>query len=155
MRVRGRHDPVPSGHIAAYAACAWALTFAVVHLYWALGGVLGLPPGMSVDMNMALFVVDIIAIPLCALGALLALCFVQPWGRVLPRRFLLACGWGVCALLVIHSAPTLIGGGLTAAGLRDADLSPLEWWSLYVYEPWFFLGGVLYGVTVWTYGRKS
>lgn len=69
--------------------------------------------------------------------------------RVFSRRFLLACGWGVCALLITHSAPTLIEGGLTAAGLRDAELSVLERWSLFVHEPWFFLGGVLYGVAVW------
>lgn len=72
--------------MAAYSACAWAITFAVVHLYWALGGVLGLPLGMSVRMNPVLFVIDVIAVPLCALGALLALSLVQPWGRVVPRR---------------------------------------------------------------------
>jgi hypothetical protein len=30
---------------AAYAPCTWALVFAVVHLYWGLGGTVGLPPG--------------------------------------------------------------------------------------------------------------
>lgn len=152
---RRHHNSVSGERIAAYGACAWALTFAVVHLYWALGGVLGLPPGMSVGMNRALFVIDVIAVPLCVVGALLALSFVQPWGNLFQRRFLLACGCGVCALLIVHSAPTLIGGGLMAVGLRNADLSVLERWSLFVYEPWFFLGGVLYGVATWGYGRKS
>lgn len=52
----------------AYAACAWALAFAVVRLYWALGGAVGLPTGMSVGMNRALFVFDIVAVPLCVAG---------------------------------------------------------------------------------------
>ena len=54
---------------AEYAASAWALAFAAVHLYWALGGTVGLPKGMSVDMNPALFVIDVLAVPLCVVGA--------------------------------------------------------------------------------------
>ena len=140
---------------AAYAAGAWALVFAVVHLYWALGGTVGLPNGMSVDMNPALFVIDVLAVPLSVVGALLALSLVRPWGRLLPRRLLLAGAWAVCALLIVHSAPTLVESGLVVTGLRDAEPSALERWSLFVYEPWFFVGGVLYGAAAWGHGRRS
>lgn len=140
---------------AAYAASAWALVFAAVHLYWALGGTVGLPPGLTVGMTPTLFAIDVIAIPLSVVGALLALALVRPWGRISPRRLLLAGAWGICALLIAHSAPTLIGGGLAAAGLRSASLSVLEQWSLFVYEPWFFAGGVLYGAAAWDYARRS
>jgi hypothetical protein len=139
---------------AAYAATAWALAFAAVHLYWALGGTVGLPRGMSVYMNPALFVIDVLAVPLCVVGALLALSLVRPWGRLFPRRLLLAGAWAVCALLVVHSVPTLVGDGLVAVGLRNGALSSLERWSLFVYEPWFFVGGVLYGAAAWGYGRR-
>ena len=64
---------------------------------------------------------------------------------------------GVCVAslsLVFHAAPTLIWDGLAAAGFRDANLSVLERWSLVVYEPWFFMGGVLYGAAAWGYGRR-
>jgi hypothetical protein len=151
-----RPAPMPArADVGAYAACAWSLAFAAVHLNWALGGTALLPLGMSVGMNPALFVIDVIAVPLCLLGALLALSFVRPWGRAFPRRALLACGWGVCAILVLHSAPTLVRGALVAVGLLDADLSVLERWSLFVYEPWFFTGGLLYGLSAWCYGRRS
>ncbi len=139
---------------AAYSAGAWALVFAAVHLYWALGGTAGLPHGMSVDMNPALFVIDVLAVPLSVVGALLALSLVRPWGRLLPRRLLLGSAWAVCALLIVHSAPTLVEGGLVVTGLRDAKPSGLERWSLFVYEPWFFMGGVLYGAAAWGYGRR-
>jgi hypothetical protein len=33
--------------VGAYAACAWPVAFAAAHLYRALGGTVGLPPGMS------------------------------------------------------------------------------------------------------------
>ena len=151
-----RPAPVPArSDVAAYAACAWSLAFAAAHLYWALGGTAGLPPGMSVRMDPALFAIDVLAVPLCLLGALLALSFVRPWGRALPRRLLLACGWGVCAVLVFHSAPTLLRGALMVVGLLDAELSMLERWSLFVYEPWFFAGGLLYGLSAWSYARRS
>lgn len=151
-----RSAPTPARvDMAAYAACAWSLAFAAVHLYWALDGSALLPPGMSVGMNPALFVIDVIAVPLCILGALLALSFVRPWGRALPRRLLLVCGWGACALLIIHSAPTLLEGGLMAVGLRDGVLTRLDRWSLFVYEPWFFVGGALYGAAAWSFGRRS
>lgn len=65
---------------ASYATCGWALVFAVVHLYWALGGTVGLPKGFTVAMNPALFAIDVLAVPLCFIGALLALSFVRPWG---------------------------------------------------------------------------
>jgi hypothetical protein len=139
---------------AAYAATAWALAFAVVHLYWALGGTVGLPRDMSVGMNPVLLVIDVLAIPLCVVGALLALSLVRPWGRLFPRRLLLAGAWAVCALLIVHSAPTLVGDGLAAAGLRNGALSSLDRWSLLVYEPWFFVGGALYGAASWGYGRR-
>ena len=118
---------------------AWALVFAAVHLYWALGGTVGLPNGMSVGMNPALFVIDVLAVPLSVVGALLALSLVRPWGRLLPRRLLLASASAVCALLIVHSAPTLVEGGLVVTGLRDAKLSVLERWSLFEIE---FLAGL-------------
>ncbi len=64
-------------------------------------------------------------------------------------------GWGTWALLIVHSAPALLEGSLVAAGLLDADLSVRERWSLFVYEPWFFAGGILYGLSARCYGRRS
>jgi hypothetical protein len=32
--------------VAAYLVCGRALALAAIHLYWALGGTAGLPPGM-------------------------------------------------------------------------------------------------------------
>ncbi len=98
---------------------------------------------------------DVAAYLACVLDALLALALVRRWGRHLPRRLLLACAWAGCALLILHSVPTLVGEGLMAAGLRTSDLSAPERWSLFVYEPWFFAGGVLYGAAVCGYGRRS
>ena len=55
---------------ASYAASAWALAFAAVHLYGAFGGIVYLPKCISVDMNPDLFVIDVLAgLPLsCTAG---------------------------------------------------------------------------------------
>ena len=43
-----RPAPMPArADMAAYGACAWSLAFAAAHLYRALGGTVGPPPGMS------------------------------------------------------------------------------------------------------------
>lgn len=120
--VRKTKDEIWPEAWAAYAACAWALAFAVVHLYWALGGAVGLPPGMSVGMNRALFVIDIVAVPLCVAGALLALSLVRPWGRHLPRRLFLASAWAVCALDLALSPHPRRG---RAGGYRPTEWRPV------------------------------
>lgn len=35
-----KKQPPPA--LAGYAACVWALTFGVMHVYWAIGGTVGL-----------------------------------------------------------------------------------------------------------------
>lgn len=87
---------------AAYSAGAWALAFAVVHLYWALGDTVGLPSGLTVGMNPALFAIDVLAVPLCVVVALLALSLIRPWRRPLPPP---------------------LAAGLRLDGARAADLS--------------------------------
>src|SRR2546422_785176 len=57
----------------AYAAAAWGSFFSFVHLYWLLGGRLGLPAGLSLTDHAPLLVIDILAIPGCLAAAALAL----------------------------------------------------------------------------------
>ncbi len=140
---------------AAYAACAWALVFAVVHLYWGLGGTAGLPPGLSVFDNTALFVIDLVAIPLCLIGALLALALVRPWGERFPRWMLLSAAWGATALFVAHALPTVVDAVVLALGLRAEGLAPIDRFSLFLYEPYWLLGGILFGAAAWQYMRGT
>ncbi len=140
---------------AGYAACAWALAFAAVHLYWGLGGTVGLPPGLSLIDNTPLFVIDLVAIPLCLAAAALALALVRPWGGRFPRWLLLGAAWGAAALFVVHSLPTVIDAATLALGRRTQDLTAEARFSLFLYEPWFLVGGVLFGAAAWHYMRES
>ena len=118
--------------------------FGLVHLYWALGGGLLLPDGMRVPDHTALFVINVIAIPLCAVGALLAASFVTAAGRRIPRRWRLLAGWGVAALSLVHSTPAIVAVLGRATGITNGTWSTQTKFSYLVYEPWWFLGGLLF-----------
>ncbi|MGI8689095.1 MAG: DUF3995 domain-containing protein [Thermomicrobiales bacterium] len=141
--------------IPAYVTCGWGIMFAAVHLYWLFGGTLGLPQGLSLFANKPLFVIDIIAIPLCIIAALLALALVRPWGRRFPRRLLLAGAWGGAALFVVHAVPAIPDWVSVALGVRTAALTPMDRFDLFLYEPWFLVGGILFGMAAWRFQRWS
>jgi hypothetical protein len=129
--------------------------FAAVHLYWAAGGTLGLPPGLSLPEHTPLLVIDLLAVPLCTVGALLALALIRPWGRRLRHWWLLAASWATAALLVVHALPAVVEWVLLASGARPRPLSAQDRFSLFAYEPYWLLGGILFGVAAWSYQRGS
>jgi Protein of unknown function (DUF3995) len=138
-----------------WAAAAWSVAFGLVHAYWAMGGQWALPDEMNVRDNLALLVIDLVAVPLCAGAAWLALALggiVRPWPT---RRLVLRAGWATAGLLVVHAAPAIVEWGRLLAGARSTDMSDLEWFSLAVYEPWFLTGGVLFALVTWRARRES
>lgn len=131
--------------VGAYAAAAWAVLFALVHVYWLAGGRAGLPAGQSLFDNVPLLVVDVAAIPLSLAGAVLALALVRPWGARISRRWLSVGVWGTAGLLLVHALPTVPDWVGLAAGTEAAgDLGADERFITLLYEPWFFAGGVLF-----------
>src|SRR5258707_8264983 len=90
--------------VAAYAAAAVAFGYALVSLYWALGGhglistVGGYVQqfahgGGVVAVLVALAVAVAVAVAKVA-GGLVALALARPWGRVIPRGWLLIVSAG-------------------------------------------------------------
>ncbi|MFF1482504.1 DUF3995 domain-containing protein [Streptomyces sp. NPDC058301] len=141
---------------AAYAAAMWATTFSAVHLYWLLGGQAGLPAGLSVRGNTPLLVIDVLAIPLCAVAAALALALVRPWGTRLPGRLLTVGVWGTTALLLLHAAPSVPDWAALAVGARtSADLDAMGHFATFLYEPFFMAGGLLFALASLGRGAKA
>ncbi|WP_104482429.1 DUF3995 domain-containing protein [Actinokineospora auranticolor] len=139
----------------AYATAAWAFAFAAVHVYWAVGGSLGLPPGLSVRGNTPLFVIDVIAVPMCVAGGVLALALVRPFGARLARKPLLVGAWGMSVLCLVHSVPAVLQAALLLVS-GDADtLTAPERFSFFGYEPYWFVGGVLTGLAAFGYQRAT
>ncbi|MFJ8626513.1 DUF3995 domain-containing protein [Kitasatospora sp. NPDC093550] len=139
---------------AGYAAAGWAVAFALVHLYWLADGRLGLPEGRSVWSSTPLLVIDVIAIPLCAVATAVALAPVRRWGRRVPDRLLTGALWGTTALLVLHAAPSVPDWFALAVGSRSTgDLDAMARFATFGYEPFFLAGGLLFALT--SLGRRA
>ncbi|GLW73187.1 hypothetical protein Kpho02_54860 [Kitasatospora phosalacinea] len=145
-------SPLPV--LAARAAAAWSALFALVHLYWLLGGRVGLPDELSVLDNTPLLVVDVAAVPLCAAAAATALALVSPWGARIPRRRLLLAARATALLLIVHAAPSVPDWAALALGRRSAaDLDAMTCFATFLYEPFFLAGGLLFALAA--FGRAA
>jgi hypothetical protein len=147
---------------AAYAAAAWALVFAAMSFFWALGGTLGLDTlGNEIEREARAREPDTIALVwvtglLKVVGAVLALALVQPWGRRLPRRLLPVAAWAVGLGLLVYALANFVQHGLMKAGAIDTPEalgSSAATWHLVFWDPFWLLGGVLFTTAAWEYGR--
>lgn len=92
--------PRRPGVAAAYAAAVLGIAYAMLSLYWAAGGTALLSTvGGSVEEIGRQGGLPAVALGLAAAGlklaaGLLALALVRPWGRAIPRMWLLACATG-------------------------------------------------------------
>ena len=149
--------------MAAYAACVVAALYAVVSFYWALGGTAGLNTlGGSLERLARNGVPTVLWLAgaagvLKVAGAALALALVRPWGRVVPRRLLLAAAWTGSVVLVLYGGLYVVGGALVLSGVIDVS-GPVDrtalWWHVLVWDLWFLVWGVLLGLAAWHHGRR-
>lgn len=139
-----------SGNTAVFPlmAGAGAALFGLVHVYWLLGGGLGLPGGQPIyDSPLSgspalLIVIDVLAIPLSAAATLSAVALAGrgPW-RSRPR--LVGWAWVIAGLCVLHAAPTVPDWFALVFGERSTStLSLAERFLMFLYEPVFMAGGV-------------
>ena len=125
------------------------MLFAVPHVHWAAGGTAGLPNGEPLRGPVA--AINVVAIGLSGLAAILALALVRPWGAAVPRWLLLAGAWTACALLGLRGA-----GGLAQAMIEDGAWSDEGSDALVIgFEALFLLGGILFGLAANEYARST
>ncbi len=144
---------------AAYAACAWAVVFAAASFYWAAGGTVGADTVGSVITRLPGIVALLwVTGALKVIGALLALALVRPWGRVLPRWLLLTLSWAGGVGLTAYGAIPLVVNGLMVAGVLHVP-GPVDWtlirWHVFLWDPWWLLGGLLFVAAAWSYQRRT
>lgn len=144
------------------AACVWALVFAAISFYWAMGGRAGtetLGPaitGLAQDPTFIAFV-WVTAILKVLLG-LLALALIRlPENRIL-RRLLLASGWAAGIGMVLYGGASFVQHALmlTGAVRLPAGLGETAaFWHLLLWDPFWMLGGLLFIATSWYAGRMK
>lgn len=158
------HRPC-SARWPGYAACAWALVFAAQSIYHAAGGTVGaetIGPAIAEPVRArepAWVALMWVTAALKLIAALLALALVRPWGRVVPRRLLLAAGWCAVAVMgVYEGAASLVQHALMVAGVIDTPeglgATAARWHPL-LWDPWWLLGGILFGLATWRYQRRD
>lgn len=147
-----------------YAACAWALLFAVMSFYWAAGGTAGAEtlgeaitgPALARDPGFValLWVTGVLK----ALGGLVALALVQPWDHAAPRWVLLTAAWAGGALAALYGGASMIQHGLMVASVIPIPTglgATAARWHLFFWDPWWLTGGLLFLVAGWYYFRRS
>jgi hypothetical protein len=85
---------------------------------------------------------------MCVFAVLVALALVRPWGLRVPRRLLRFCAWAGTGLLVLRAGASVIQTAylLSVGRFSFADMG--------VWEPWFYLGVILFGVSTWRHERR-
>lgn len=160
-------SPVASpaaGAIAAYAAAIVAFAYALVSLYWALGGhglistVGGFAEQAARRGGAGAVLVALAAVAAKVLGGVLALALVRPWGRAVPRRWLLTVSAGASVLLVVYGGLNVLAGALVLSGVirpsAGADRTALRW-HVGVWDMWFLVWGILLAVATVSYRRRT
>jgi len=126
--------------------CAWSLTFAAPHFYWALGGRSGLGvEALAADEALGqswFFAYNLLSGVLAIAGAALAVMLLRVAARrERTARVLRAAAWAACVTLSLRGVV-----GITDLAFQFArgvmDSPPI----LVAIEPWFVVGGMLFGV---------
>lgn len=133
----------------AWAAAVWALVFAVVHLVWGAGWYVGLDAATAraAFANPWFLAYDLAVAGACLVAVPVALALGMPWGRRVPRRLLGTIAWTGTVLLGLRSVASLI----QAAYVVVTGRFTLR--AMGIWEPWFYLGAVLFGLSTWRYWR--
>ena len=143
-----------------YVAAGWAITFAALHFFWALGGSAGLAASAGMQLA-AERPVWFVAAGLWGVGGLLligagigaALARAEVDG--LRRLLLTVVGSGIALLLLARGVSVEI---LLLAGVYDANtaLGPDQaHWTLVLWNPWFIAGGVAFAAAAVAFRRSA
>ncbi|MCG8914809.1 DUF3995 domain-containing protein [Actinokineospora sp. PR83] len=167
VNTAGARERTGVGHQKTWAAWAsfwWAAVFALVSLYWALGGTLGIDTvgGAIADLvhsgDAAASALAWAAVVMKVAGMVFALALIQRWGRVFPRWLMLLGGWGGTVLLIGYGGAIVVTELLVVVGVIDAPAST-DWyafyWHLFLWDPYFVVWGVLLGIATAHYAKAT
>jgi hypothetical protein len=153
-----------TGTVTAYAAAITAFAYALMSLYWALGGhalvsTVGGYAEQFASRGGALPALIALAATLAKVaGGLLALALVRPWGRKVPRRWLLAGSAGASALLVVYGGLNVSLGALVLSGVihpaGSVDWTALRW-HVGVWDLWFLVWGIVLALAAVGYWHRT
>lgn len=133
------------GPWVAYAAALWATVFACFHVIWALGWypLLDAEGARQAFATPWKWTFNAVVAGMCVVAVPVALAPVMAWGRTAPRRLVRNVAVIGSTLLILRSVASLVQVAYLVITGRFR-LSTLGIW-----EPWFYLGAVLFGLSTW------
>jgi hypothetical protein len=156
----GRH----AAAVAAYGAAILAFAYALVSLYWAFGGdglvstVGGYVQSFARRGGAGPVLVAAAATLAKVLGGFLALALIRPWGRVIPRPWLVTVAVAASAVLVLYGGASVVAGILVLSGAvhppGTVDRNALRW-HVELWDLWFLVWGLLLAVATAGYWRRT
>jgi hypothetical protein len=159
MAIAKHHSPSAHTRWPAYAASAWAFSFAAVSFYWAAGGTIGLATLGSTLHALAL-ARDSIAIAVGGWGAgvakliggLLPLALLRSTEHPRLHRVLRVVTGAGGLGMALYGGASLVQHALMLAGVvtLPAGLGLFgARWHLLLWDPWWLLGGLLFMLVAW------
>jgi Protein of unknown function (DUF3995) len=134
--------------LATLLAAMWCVLFAILHLFWALGGSVGLASsaGRSLaehrPVGFIVFGLYGVAAALIVGGILVLAPSAAKPGRGRSAIVALLFGLGLALMLRGVGLEAILAADI--GGVRK-QIGPLETqWSLLLWNPWFALGGILF-----------
>lgn len=132
-------------------ACVWCVVFAVLHVYWAVGGTVGLASSAGRELAARRPVAFVLlglwgTAVLLLVGALLGAELARRRPRRGLRKVLQLAGWSVAAALLLRGVGIELLLVTGVVGVRSSVGSSEAHWSLLLWNPWFIVGGVAFGL---------
>ena len=136
-----------AGEVAAYGAALALTPYLVIKVSWVVGALAGVLPtgdGMRTSEWVAL---NLATIVMSAVGIVVALALVRPWGLRIPARLLVAGSWIGAGFLV----PLL---PYAVVGLVDIDAGSMPVWEAALIQAGFVGMGLGLAVALPSYFRR-
>ena len=170
MRSKSVTTRVDLARIGGYGAAVCAAAYGTMKLAQALGANAladrdPLPPELRARLlsRDPLFVASHwILAGAAAIGVLVALATVRPWGTRVPRKLLAVIAWTLGAFMIARSLGALgfgfVGDTLVLTGIRPLPpglAHTLTWWDLLLWSPFFLLWGVCWTMAARRLRRRA
>lgn len=142
---------------AGGAVFVWSIAYMLPHLYWALGGRMGLfllKPGVAASSQFEL--INWISLPFFIVAGLVGLGFIYLSKNKILHLLLLSISVFGCSIATSHGIFGIIYRGLQIAGViglenRTFDIRDDMYvvWDMVIFEPWFLIEGILLATAGW------
>jgi Protein of unknown function (DUF3995) len=135
----------------------WSTAYMLPHLYWALGGRMGLSllkPSVATSSQFEL--INWFALPIFIIAGLVGLGFIYLGKSKILRLLLLSISALGCSIATAHGIFGIIYRGLQIAGVIGLENGTFNIhddmyvvWDMVIFEPWFLIEGILLAIAGW------